>query len=171
MAYVIFNRPEALTNEFHSHGANLMTPHENAVHYKFYEKHLLSKRKSRFCFISKFVLKMCFAGINCTKGCLQYMLEGSIMKTTVKMLSVVQCFSTFLLQRNLPQMLALLIEPYAVILQASNFIPCKYRSVSVEPLANTRGTPVEKYCCSKLLTWDCINSYEIKPFHSVSFKT
>jgi len=28
---------------------------------------------------------------------------------------VCQCFSTFLLQRNLPQMFALLMEPYAMI--------------------------------------------------------
>jgi len=31
--------------------------------------------------------------------------------------SLAQCFSTFLLQRNLPQMFALLMEPYATVKQ------------------------------------------------------
>jgi len=54
-----------------------------------------------------------------------------------------QCFSTFFLQRNHPQMFSLLMEPYAMIqvsemLQphravVTNFAPGKFRSVSAEP--------------------------------------
>ena len=57
-----------------------------------------------------------------------------------------QCFATFLLQRNLPQIFALLTEPYAMI-QATTalnrgceFRPRPFQSVSAEPLAATRGT-------------------------------
>jgi len=66
-------------------------------------------------------------------------------------------FSNFLLQRKLPQMIALLVEPYAMI-QVTTAWNCgcefrysRIRSVSVEPLAATygtlrlRGTPVEKH--------------------------
>ena len=43
-----------------------------------------------------------------------------------------QCFSIFLLQRNLPQMFALLVEPYAIIhatttqIVVANFVPCTF---------------------------------------------
>jgi len=64
------------------------------------------------------------------------------------------CFSTFLLQRNLPQMFALLMEPYAmiqattVLKRGCKFRPRQFRFVSVEPLAASRGTPVENHCCA-----------------------
>jgi len=72
------------------------------------------------------------------------------LKTTVK--APTQCFSTFLLQRNLPQMFALIMEPYAMIQVSilhsviNEFRPRQFWAVSTEPLAATRGTPVEKHC-------------------------
>jgi len=65
-----------------------------------------------------------------------------------------QCFSTFLLQKNLPQMFELLMEPYAMIqvsiLQELHrtvvaiFVPGNF-GLFPEPLAATRGNPVEKH--------------------------
>jgi len=78
-----------------------------------------------------------------------------------------QCFSTFLLQRNLPQLFALLMEPYAMIqvsklLQAhrtvvGDFVPGNFGLFSVEVLAATRGTPVEKHWHNDI-AWDNISS-------------
>jgi len=52
----------------------------------------------------------------------------------------------FNLLRKLPQMFALLMDPYAII-QVSIFL--QFQSVVAVPLAVTRGTPVEKYCCNQ----------------------
>jgi len=64
-----------------------------------------------------------------------------------------QCFSNFLLQRNLPQMFALLMEPYAMIWMSiflqphrhivANFVQGKFgqfRRNPWKPLAGTRGS-------------------------------
>ena len=56
-----------------------------------------------------------------------------------------QCFSTVLLQRNLPQMFALLMEPCAMIQPK-----CLYCYNRIE--LTFRGTPVEKY-------WSTVTTY------------
>jgi len=63
-----------------------------------------------------------------------------------------QCFSTFFLQRNLPEMFAQLMEPYAMIqvsilLQphgtvVANFVPGKLGLFRRNPLAATRGEQI-----------------------------
>jgi len=86
------------------------------------------------------------------------MLSWSIFQPSVStVLSFVKpIFSTFLLQRNLAKMFALLMEPYAMI-QVSvllsvmkqmcrNVASMFYFYVSAETLAATRGTPVGKHC-------------------------
>jgi len=67
-----------------------------------------------------------------------------------------QCFSTFLLQRNLPQMFCVahgtlcnceavvVLQPHGTVV--GKFVPGNFRSVSAETLGATRGTPVEKHC-------------------------
>ena len=60
-----------------------------------------------------------------------------------------QCFSTFLLQRNFPQMFALLMEPYAMIQvsiqqMGGNVASMFYFYASAEPLAATRDTDVHQ---------------------------
>jgi len=77
-----------------------------------------------------------------------------ISKTTALPLYVdstaVYYFSTFLLQQNLSQMFALLIESYVMIYIAITAQNCGYKfrhkqiqCLSVEPLAATRRTLVE----------------------------
>jgi len=65
--------------------------------------------------------------------------------------SLHQCFSTFLLQWNLPKMFALHMEPYAMIqvsilLQTQN-CGCQFcpRQIRSEPLAVAHGIPVENH--------------------------
>ena len=72
-----------------------------------------------------------------------------------------QCFSTWLLKRNLPQMFALLMEPYAMIQvsilfsvinqMGKNVASMFYSCASSKPLAATRGTPVEKHWSTALV--------------------
>jgi len=67
--------------------------------------------------------------------------------------SLVQCFSTFLLQRNLSQMFALLMEPYATVKQWYCYNRVElWLQISSQAISVCFGaTPVEKHCFGVLL--------------------
>jgi len=84
----------------------------------------------------------------------------SVNTNDITCASVFQSFCCSVLQRYLPQVFALLVEPHAIIqvsillqphrTMVANFVPDNFGVA--EPLAATRGTmrfrgsPVEKYC-------------------------